>query len=183
MWEKTESLRPCHPWLLSLLEPYPLHTSECREIILYYRQRVELMDIPLRGCFFFWIWTKDKEVWFLSRSNELARSQKTRNNSYCPWYAGSITQKLLGGGGTSDINRISVSGWVWPWERENDKMWELKFSSPFFWSYQKHLLSNCPQTGPWSTVQINRTDKSLQLEMNSSVGARGKRQMAQQITN
>lgn len=50
MWEKTESLRPSHPWSLTLYTQVNAG-KWWWEIILYYRQRVELMDIPLRGFF------------------------------------------------------------------------------------------------------------------------------------
>lgn len=43
------------------------------------------------------------------------------------------------------------------------------FPAPFLCHPQKHLFSSCLPTGPWSALQINRADKSLQLEMNSSV--------------
>lgn len=59
-------------------------------------------------------------------------------------------------------------------------MRELKLSQPFSLSPSKHLFSNCPQSGPWSTLQINRTDKSLQLDMNSSVIKTGQREQTVQ---
>lgn len=136
------------------------------EIVLYYRQWFELMGIPLRV--FFWVWTKDKEVWSLSSNNELPRSQKMRNNSHCPWSAGSITQKL--GVGIRPLQFLSfrivlaVGGGKW---------WDVRtevFLNPFSVIIKSiYLLSNCPQMGSWNILQISRTDSSLQLEMNSSV--------------
>lgn len=159
MWEKTV------PATLPLLGPHPPHTSECWEKMVRNSFVLEAAmwtnGYPTESLF--WVWTKDKEVWSLSSNNELAKSQKTRNNSYCPWSAGSITPKLLGVGGHQALTGSLFQDWSGCGSGRTIRCEAWSFPNPFFCPHQWHTLCNCPQTGSLEHSQINRTDKSLEM--------------------